>query len=85
MEEKAAMEVMLDEEHEPLEQKSGDHNSYTLGRIGKHNVVIACLPGGHQGKAAAATVAVHMMYSFPIKLGLMVGIGGGVPSQVPTI
>jgi hypothetical protein len=47
MEEKAAMEVMLDEEHEPLEQKSGDHNSYTLGRIGKHNVVIACLPGGY--------------------------------------
>ncbi|KAI4767751.1 purine and uridine phosphorylase [Aureobasidium sp. EXF-3400] len=85
LEEKAAMEMMLDEEHENLEQKSGDHNSYTLGRIGKHNVVIACLPGGHQGKAAAATVAVHMMYSFPIKLGLMVGIGGGVPSQVPTI
>lgn len=61
VEEKAAMEMMLDEEHEPLEQKSGDHNSYTLGRIGKHNVVVACLPGGHQGKAAAATVAVHMM------------------------
>ncbi|KAH0359992.1 purine and uridine phosphorylase, partial [Aureobasidium melanogenum] len=85
VEEKAAMEAMLDEEHEQLQQKSGDYNSYTFGKIGKHNVVIACLPGGHQGKAAAATVAVHMMYSFPIKLGLMVGIGGGVPSQVPTI
>ncbi|KAG9512227.1 purine and uridine phosphorylase, partial [Aureobasidium melanogenum] len=85
VEEKAAMEAMLDEEHEQLQQKSGDHNSYTFGKIGKHNVVIACLPGGHQGKAAAATLAVHMMYSFPIKLGLMVGIGGGVPSQVPTI
>lgn len=85
VEEKAAMEMMLDEEHEQLEQQSRDHNSYTLGKIGKHNVVIACLPGGHQGKAAAATVAVHMLYSFPIKLGLMVGIGGGVPSQVPTI
>ncbi|KAH0282669.1 purine and uridine phosphorylase [Aureobasidium namibiae CBS 147.97] len=85
VEEKAGMEMMLDEEHEPLEQKSGDQNSYTLARIGKHNVVIACLPGGHQGKAAAATGAVHMMYSFPIKLGLMVGIGGGVPSQVPAI
>jgi nucleoside phosphorylase len=85
LEETAAVEMMLDEEHEPLEQMSGDHNSYTFGKIGKHNVVIACLPGGHQGKAAAATVAVHMMYSFPIKLGLMVGIGGGVPSQVPTI
>jgi nucleoside phosphorylase len=85
VEEKAAMEMMLDEEHGMLKQKSGDHNSYTLGRIRKHNVVIACLPGGHQGKAAATTVAIHMMYSFPIKLGLMVGIGGGIPSQVPTI
>jgi len=55
-EEKAAMVMMLDEKHEPLEQKSGDNNSYTLGKIGQHNVVIACLPGGHQGKAAAATV-----------------------------
>ncbi|THZ04843.1 purine and uridine phosphorylase [Aureobasidium pullulans] len=80
-EEKAAMVMMLDEKHEPLEQKSGDNNSYTLGKIGQHNVVIACLPGGHQGKAAAATVAVHMMHSFPIKFGLMVGIGGSVPSR----
>ncbi|CAD0032314.1 unnamed protein product, partial [Aureobasidium pullulans] len=80
-EEKAAIVMMLDEKHELLEQKSGDKNSYTLGKIGQHNVVIACLPGGHQGKAAAATVAVHMMHSFDIKLGLMVGIGGGVPSR----
>jgi hypothetical protein len=41
VEEKAAVEMMLDEEHEKLGQKSRDHNSYTLGRIGKHNVVIA--------------------------------------------
>jgi nucleoside phosphorylase len=27
------------------------------------------------------TVALHMVRSFPIKLGLMVGIGGGVPSH----
>ncbi|THX00042.1 purine and uridine phosphorylase [Aureobasidium pullulans] len=66
---------------EKAAMKSGDNNSYTLGNIGQHNVVVACLPGGHQGKAAAATVAVHMMHSFPIKLGLMVGIGGGVPSR----
>jgi nucleoside phosphorylase len=85
VEEKAAMVMMLDEEHEKLEQKSGDHNSYTLGKIGKHNVVIACLPGDLQGRSAATTIAIHMMYSFPIKLGLMVGIGGGVPSQVPNI
>ncbi|KAI4725654.1 purine and uridine phosphorylase [Aureobasidium sp. EXF-10728] len=84
-EEKAAVEAMLDEKHEALNQKSEDPNSYTFGKIGKHNVVIACLPGGSQGIAAAATVAIHMTHSFPIKLGLMVGIGGGVPSQVPDI
>ncbi|KAH0349174.1 purine and uridine phosphorylase, partial [Aureobasidium melanogenum] len=84
-EEKAAVEAMLDEEHEALDQKSEDPNSYTFGKIGKHNVVIACLPGGHQGKAAAATVAIHMTRSLPIKLGLMVGIGGGVPSQIPNV
>ncbi|THY19692.1 TPR-like protein [Aureobasidium pullulans] len=85
-EEKEAMVMMLNEKHEPLEQKSGDNNnSYTLGKISQRNVVIACLPGGHQGKAAAATVAVHMMHSFPIKLGLMVGIGGGVPSRTLNI
>lgn len=84
-EEKAAVEAMLDEEHEALDQKTEDTNSYTFGKIGKHNVVIACLPGGHQGKAAAATVAIHMTHSFPIKLGLMVGIGGGVPSQISNV
>lgn len=84
-EEKAAVEAMLDDRHKAQNQKPGDTNSYTFGKIGEHNVVIACLPGGHQGKAAAATVAIHMMHSYPIKLGLMVGIGGGVPSQVPSI
>lgn len=83
--EKAAVEAMLNERHEALDPKLGDTNSYTFGKIGKHNVVIACLPDGSQGTAAAATVAIHMTHSFPIKLGLMVGIGGGVPSQIPDI
>jgi nucleoside phosphorylase len=81
VEEKAAMEMMFDEEHETLEQRPNDPNSYAFGSIGGHNVVIACLPGGHQGKSAATAVALHMIRSFPIKLGLMVGIGGGVPSH----
>lgn len=44
--EKAAVEAMLDEEHEALAQRPEDTNSYTFGKICKHNVVIACLPGG---------------------------------------
>lgn len=84
-EEKAAVDAMLDEEHHGLDKKRGDPNEYTFGKIGRHNVVVACLPAGQPGKVSAATVAIHMGYSFSIKLGLMVGIGGGVPSQVPDI
>ncbi|KAK5690099.1 hypothetical protein LTR17_026065 [Elasticomyces elasticus] len=79
--EKAAMEAMLDEEHRAVATVSGDDNSYTFGRIGEHNVALACLPAGMTGKASAATVAKDMMRSFPIKAGFMVGIGGGVWSE----
>lgn len=79
--EKAAVEAILDERHPPLETIQGDENSYTLGRIGKHNVVVACFPLGVIGNNSAATVAKDMLRSFPIKIGLMVGVGGGVWSQ----
>jgi nucleoside phosphorylase len=79
--EKAAVTAMLGEEHPRLRNMLGDDNNYTLGRIGQHNVAVACLPAGVTGKASAATVATNIMRSFPIKVGLMVGIGGGVPSK----
>ena len=73
----AALE-MLDEEHERLSQQSTDHNVYTLGSIGGHNVVIASLPA--TGNNPAASVVAQMRSTFPqIRLGLLVGIGGGVP------
>jgi hypothetical protein len=40
------MVMMLDETHTRLTKEKGDENEYTLGRIGVHNVVIACLPAG---------------------------------------
>jgi nucleoside phosphorylase len=74
--------AMLDEEHPPLLRPLQDNNTYTLGRIGEHNVVIVCLPAGQMGNNSAATVASQMRYSFgAIRFGLMVGIGGGVPSE----
>lgn len=79
--EKAAVTAMLDEEHARPRNKDGDENDYTVGRMGEHNVVVACLPAGVTGKSSAATVATNMLRSFPIKIGLMVGIGGGVPSR----
>jgi hypothetical protein len=42
-----AARAMLDKEHEQYKsQVPHDHNSYVLGRIHGHNVVIACLPAG---------------------------------------
>lgn len=79
--EKAAVVAMLDETHPKLRKEKGDDNEYTLGRIGLHSVVIACLPAGIMGVGAAATVAKDMLRSFTIKFGVMVGIGGGVWSK----
>ncbi|KAK0367705.1 hypothetical protein CLIM01_14938, partial [Colletotrichum limetticola] len=68
-----------DEEQPPVAQN--DNNNYALGRIGNHCVVIAVLPDGEYGTNAAAAVARDMLHSFPnVRIGLMVGIGGGAPS-----
>ncbi|KAF9882736.1 hypothetical protein FE257_005340 [Aspergillus nanangensis] len=57
------------------------HNVYTLGNIGSHNVVMVCLPSGVYGTISAATVVSHLKSTFlSLRFGLMVGIGGGVPS-----
>ncbi|KAK3167779.1 hypothetical protein OEA41_004225 [Lepraria neglecta] len=74
---------LLDEEHPSLPTDSPhDDNAYTLGRIGDHHILIACLPKGRYGIASAASVAKDMLRSFEsIRIGLMVGIGGGAPSD----
>ncbi|KAH7111518.1 hypothetical protein B0J13DRAFT_461972, partial [Dactylonectria estremocensis] len=78
-----AAQEFLDEEHEAPEFVSpNDTNDYTLGRLGKHNVVIAVLPDGEYGTSSAASVATNMLHSFPnVRIGLIVGIGGGAPSE----
>ncbi|KAJ5218822.1 uncharacterized protein N7498_000921 [Penicillium cinerascens] len=78
-----AAQAFLDEKHDgPAYVSPHNKNDYTLGRIWKHNVVISVLPMGEYGTSSAARVAENMMHSFPnIRIGLMVGIGGGVPSQ----
>ena len=75
----AAVEAMLDEIDEDL-PTSRDQNSYTLGRIGKHNVVVAVMP--EIGNNQAAVVATQLLNDFPsIRFGLLVGIGAGVPCE----
>lgn len=80
--ESVAARAFLDEEHDPPNHVSQhDNNSYVLGKIGCHHVVIAVLPDGEYGTTSAAAVARDMLHSFPnVRIGLMVGIGGGVPS-----
>ncbi|KAI0119987.1 hypothetical protein GGR51DRAFT_495851 [Nemania sp. FL0031] len=81
--ERVAAEEFLDEEYgAPDSQPQNDSNSYTLGRIGQHNVVIASLPDGTYGNITAANAARNMIRTFTnIRLGLMVGIGGGAPAK----
>jgi nucleoside phosphorylase len=81
--ESVAAQAFFDEKHDPpAEVAQHDNNSYALGRMGNHNVVIAVLPDGEYGLVSAASVAKDMLHTFPnIRIGLMVGIGGGAPTQ----
>ena len=75
-----AARALLDEEHEPLQPGCRDDNGYILGCYGSHNVVIAC--SSVSGTTATARTATNLVRSFPnIQFGLLVGIGGAVPSS----
>ncbi|KAL3472847.1 purine and uridine phosphorylase [Aspergillus californicus] len=78
----AAAKAILDEEDYCFPHDK-ENFLYTLGRVGDHNVVIACLPAGQMGTNSAATVAVQVKSKFTsIRFGLMVGVGGGVPGRI---
>jgi nucleoside phosphorylase len=80
-----AVQAIFDEfweEEDSYGKAVGDPNTYTTGRIGKHNVVLVHMPG--IGKSASASVAASFCSSFDgIRLGLVVGICGGVPAEAP--
>jgi nucleoside phosphorylase len=80
--EMAAAKGMMDEEHGDPQTppQQADQNTYILGRIGKFKVVVACLPKDEIGSSSAAAVARDMLHTFPnIRVGLLVGIGAGIP------
>ncbi|KAF4551972.1 Ankyrin repeat-containing protein 2 [Elsinoe fawcettii] len=78
--ERTAVQAVLDEVHDILPVFDGDQTLYLLGRIGKLDVVVACLPAGSLGKVEAATLAGFFSQSYTnLEFVLMVGIGGGVP------
>jgi nucleoside phosphorylase len=56
----------------------GDPNAYSIGVMGRHNVVLVHMSG--MGKSAAATAAAACRISFPkINLAILVGVCGAVP------
>ncbi|KAH0351334.1 pfs domain-containing protein, partial [Aureobasidium melanogenum] len=79
--EMAAAVKMLDKEHPRLLQDPSDNNSYRLGHIGDHNVVIGCLAAGRTGLVSAANVALKMKSSFRcVRFGLMYDLGKTRPN-----
>ncbi|RAK88486.1 purine and uridine phosphorylase [Aspergillus costaricaensis CBS 115574] len=73
----AAVEGMMDEQHPNL-PSSIDKNTYTFGRMGAHNIVVAVMPEAGNGRAAA--VATQLSSDFQsIRFSLLIGIGGGIP------
>jgi nucleoside phosphorylase len=80
-----AAKAMLDKTHGPLKSlPKHDENNYTLGNIGPHNIALACLP--FYGTNNAAVAGKSMQNTFPnLRFGLMVGVGGGIPSDTNDI
>ncbi|KAL4778137.1 hypothetical protein BJX76DRAFT_352839 [Aspergillus varians] len=60
----AAAEAMLGEKHPDLSTSPTDNNTYILGKVYSHNIVIACLPSGGYGTTPAATVVTQMQSTF---------------------
>lgn len=82
--EMAAARAVLDateSDEEQLPNSPDDTNTYVLGRISQHKVVLACLPSVY-GTNNAAIVATNLKRTFPcIRAALMVGVGGGAPNM----
>jgi hypothetical protein len=79
--ESAAAQQLLDEQHGATARKFGQTLVYHFGRIGGHIVAIASFPVGECGIGVAGTVAAEMKRDLPnLEIGLLVGVGSGIPS-----
>ncbi|KAH8169879.1 phosphotransferase enzyme family protein [Sarocladium implicatum] len=75
-----AVVPMLDHKYPPISAVNSLPYVYTLGQIGHHNVAIAGPARGQQGTVAIAHLAATLRSTFPnMTMGLLVGIGGGIP------
>ncbi|KAF3190050.1 hypothetical protein TWF225_002546 [Orbilia oligospora] len=79
--ENTAAYLMFDEVHPRLDAIDNDDNFYTLGRIGRHNVVL--MSPSRAGAEAASHAATNMARTFKnIRFVFLIGVGGGAP-QAP--
>ncbi|PYH64294.1 purine and uridine phosphorylase [Aspergillus vadensis CBS 113365] len=75
----AAVEGMMDEIH-PALLSTIDKNSYTYGRIGAHNIVVAVLPERRNNQGAS--VATQLNNDFrSLRFSLLTETGGGIPDH----
>lgn len=67
-----------------FEKTVGDHNFYTTGVIGNHNVVLAYMPG--MGSNSAAMFATGLRISYRrLNIVFVVGICGVIPTHIDTL
>ena len=51
--------------HEYPHYNAYDTKIYTLGQIGQHSIVVACLPDGQTATTSAAALAMQIKSAFP--------------------
>ncbi|KAF6817824.1 NACHT and ankyrin domain protein [Colletotrichum sojae] len=77
-----AARIFFDEAYDPPRVRGHDNNSYHVGKIDDHKVVIATLPKWEYGLSSATAAVKDMIHTYHnIRVGFMVGIGGGAPTQ----
>ena len=81
-----ACRQMLDTIHDPPVFSGNETNIYNTGTIGKHFVVLSCLPAKRANTGSAAAVITGLLRDFQqVRFTLLVGIAGGVPSDAADI
>lgn len=77
-----AARALFDTTHDPPDIPEVDSNVYAFGEMSGHNIVLATLPKFEFGPAPVALTAADMCQTFiNIRVGLLVGIGSGAPTQ----
>ncbi|EJT73741.1 hypothetical protein GGTG_07597 [Gaeumannomyces tritici R3-111a-1] len=77
--------LMLDVDHlAPGYDTEYNEYTYLFGEINRHNVVLATLLDSKKGNVNSGHLASQLFRTFPaIRITLLVGIGGGIPSSPP--